>query len=354
MLNILDLSLQELKEWMKENSESQFRAKQVYDWIYKNNWDFNDMNNIPVALRDKLMKSFYIEVPKIIESLKSTSDDTEKFLLGYRDGNVIETVVMKYKHGNSVCVSTQIGCRMGCRFCASTIGGVVRNLSSGEILGQILAAQKAIGERISNIVLMGSGEPLDNYENVLKFINIVNSDYGLNIGQRHITLSTCGIVPKIYDLAEENLQITLAISLHSPNDVLRKTMMPIANRYSIEEIIEACKNYIQKTNRRITFEYSLVKGINDGIEQAEELIQLLRGLLCHVNLIPVNEIKENSYEKATSDNVKAFYNKLVDFGIETTIRKEMGADINAACGQLRRSYLEDKNTKKGCEKWWGY
>lgn len=347
MLNILDLSLQELKEWMKENSESQFRAKQVYDWIYKNNWDFNDMNNIPVALRDKLMKSFYIEVPKIIESLKSTSDDTEKFLLGYRDGNVIETVVMKYKHGNSVCVSTQIGCRMGCRFCASTIGGVVRNLSSGEILGQILAAQKAIGERISNIVLMGSGEPLDNYENVLKFINIVNSDYGLNIGQRHITLSTCGIVPKIYDLAEENLQITLAISLHSPNDVLRKTMMPIANRYSIEEIIEACKNYIQKTNRRITFEYSLVKGINDGIEQAEELIQLLRGLLCHVNLIPVNEIKENSYEKATSDNVKAFYNKLVDFGIETTIRKEMGADINAACGQLRRSYLEDKNTKKG-------
>ncbi|MCM0648726.1 23S rRNA (adenine(2503)-C(2))-methyltransferase RlmN [Clostridium swellfunianum] len=347
MLNILDLSLQELKEWMKENSESQFRAKQVYDWIYKNNWDFNDMNNIPVALRDKLMKSFYIEVPKIIESLKSTSDDTEKFLLGYRDGNVIETVVMKYKHGNSVCVSTQIGCRMGCRFCASTIGGVVRNLSSGEILGQILASQKAIGERISNIVLMGSGEPLDNYENVLKFINIVNSDYGLNIGQRHITLSTCGIVPKIYDLAEENLQITLAISLHSPNDVLRKTMMPIANRYSIEEIIEACKNYIQKTNRRITFEYSLVKGINDGIEQAEELIQLLRGLLCHVNLIPVNEIKENSYEKATSDNVKAFYNKLVDFGIETTIRKEMGADINAACGQLRRSYLEDKNTKKG-------
>jgi 23S rRNA (adenine2503-C2)-methyltransferase len=347
MINILDLNLQELKNWMNTNKESEFRAKQIFDWIYKNIWSFHDMNNIPTTLRNKLDNTFYIEIPEIIETLKSESDETQKFLLGYKDGNVIETVVMKYKHGNSICVSTQIGCKMGCKFCASTIGGVVRNLSSGEILAQILAAQKAIGERISNVVLMGSGEPLDNYDNVLKFIHLANADYGFNIGQRHITLSTCGIVPKIYELAEEDLQITIAISLHAPNDLLRKSMMPIAYKYSIEELINACKSYIEKTNRRVTFEYSLVKGVNDGPEQAEQLISLLRGILCHVNLIPINEIRENSYEKSTSDNVKAFYNKLTSLGIETTIRKEMGADINAACGQLRRSYLQGENEKKG-------
>jgi 23S rRNA (adenine2503-C2)-methyltransferase len=347
MINILDLNLQELKHWMNTNKESEFRAKQIFDWIYKNVWNFNDMNNIPTVLRNKLNDAFYIEIPEIIDTLKSDSDETQKFLLGYKDGNVIETVVMKYKHGNSICVSTQIGCKMGCKFCASTIGGVVRNLSSGEILAQILSAQKAIGERISNVVLMGSGEPLDNYDNVLKFIYLANSDYGFNIGQRHITLSTCGIVPKIYELAKEDLQITLAISLHAPNDLLRKSMMPIAYKYSIEELMNACRSYIEKTNRRITFEYSLVKGVNDGSEQAEQLISLLRGILCHVNLIPINEIRENSYEKSTSDNVKAFYNKLTSLGIETTIRKEMGADINAACGQLRRSYLQGENEKKG-------
>jgi 23S rRNA (adenine2503-C2)-methyltransferase len=347
MINILDLNLQELKHWMNTNKESEFRAKQIFDWIYKNVWNFNDMNNIPTVLRNKLNDAFYIEIPEIIDTLKSDSDETQKFLLGYKDGNVIETVVMKYKHGNSICVSTQIGCKMGCTFCASTIGGVVKNLSSGEILAQILAAQKAIGERISNVVLMGSGEPLDNYDNVLKFIYLANADYGFNIGQRHITLSTCGIVPKIYELAKEDLQITLAISLHAPNDLLRKSMMPIAYKYSIEELMNACRSYIEKTNRRITFEYSLVKGVNDGSEQAEQLISLLRGILCHVNLIPINEIRENSYEKSTSDNVKAFYNKLTSLGIETTIRKEMGADINAACGQLRRSYLQGENEKKG-------
>jgi 23S rRNA (adenine2503-C2)-methyltransferase len=346
MINILDLDLQELKQWMKTNKESEFRAKQVFDWIYKSVWNFDEMSNIPEGLRKKLKENFYIEIPEIVEILKSNSDDTQKFLLGYSDGNVIETVVMKYKHGNSICVSTQIGCKMGCRFCASTIGGVIRNLTSGEILAQILAAQKAVGERISNIVLMGSGEPLDNYENVLRFIYLVNSEDGLNIGQRHITLSTCGIVPKIYELAEENLQITLAISLHAPNDTLRRSMMPIAYRYSIEELINVCKAYIEKTNRRITFEYSLVKGVNDSSEQAKQLIELLRGLLCHVNLIPINEIRENSYKKSTSDNVKAFYNKLISSGIETTVRKEMGADINADCGQLRRSYLEGENDKK--------
>jgi 23S rRNA (adenine2503-C2)-methyltransferase len=347
MTNILDLNLQELKHWMKSNNESEFRAKQIFDWIYKNVWEFNEMKNIPASLKSKLCNTFYIGIPEIVQTLISDSDDTRKLLLRYRDGNVIESVIMKYNHGNSICVSTQIGCRMGCGFCASTIGGVVRNLSSGEILAQILVGQKNIGERISNIVLMGSGEPLDNYENVLKFICLVNSEDGLNIGQRHITLSTCGIVPKIYDLAEENLQLTLAISLHAPNDALRKSMMPIAYQYSIEELMKVCKYYVNKTNRRITFEYSLVKGVNDSLDQAEELVKLLKGMLCHVNLIPINEIREKSFKKSTTDNVKAFLNKLEGLGIETTIRKEMGADINAACGQLRRSYLQGEKEEKG-------
>lgn len=347
MINILDLSLEDLKAWMKENKESEFRAKQIFDWLYKNVWNFHDMNNIPLSLRQKLDNCFYIGIPEILQTLKSNSDETEKFLLAYADGNIIECVVMKYKHGNSICVSTQVGCRMGCRFCASTLEGVVRNLTAGEMLAQIMVAQKKIGERISNIVLMGSGEPLDNYDNVIKFINYVNADYGLNIGQRHITLSTCGIVPRIIELADRNMQITLAISLHASNDSLRKSMMPIAYKYSLQQLIEACKYYIKKTNRRITFEYALVKDVNDKREHAEELAKLLKGMLCHINLIPVNEVRENLFKKPSSQNIKTFYNILTSFGIETTIRKEMGADINAACGQLRRSYLENNKHYKG-------
>lgn len=343
MINIIDLSLDELKLWMKDNKESEFRAKQVFDWIYNNTWDFDNMKNIPQMLRDKLKKNFYIDIPKIVEEHTSTIDNTKKFLFAYRDGNLIESVVMKYKHGNSICVSTQVGCRMGCKFCASTIGGMIRNLSSGEILGQIIAGQKEIGERISNIVLMGSGEPLDNYDNVLKFIQLVNADYGLNIGQRHITLSTCGIVPKIRDLADRNFQITLAISLHASNDKKRKSIMPIAYQYSIIDIIEACKYYISRTGRRITFEYALVNNVNDSSEEAEDLSDLLRGLLCHVNLIPVNEIKEKEYKKSTSENIKRFTDILMNNGIETTVRREMGSDINAACGQLRRSYIDENS-----------
>lgn len=343
MINILDLSLEELKFWMKDNKESEFRAKQIFEWVYKGVWDFSDMKNIPLTLRQKLQDTFYIGVPHIVDCYESTADETKKFLLAYSDGNIIETVVMKYKHGNSICLSTQVGCKMGCRFCASTVGGVVRNLTSGEMLSQIIVAQKSIGERISNVVLMGSGEPFDNFENVIRFLTLVNAEYGLNIGQRHITLSTCGIVPRIYELAEMSLQITLAISLHAPNDDLRKSMMPIANKYSIAELIEACMYYINKTNRRITFEYSLVKNVNDSSEQAHELSELLKGMLCHVNLIPVNEVRENAFKKSSSENIKTFYNILTSSGIETTIRKEMGSDINAACGQLRRSYLEEKN-----------
>lgn len=347
MINILDFSLEDLKKWMKENGESEFRAKQVFDWIYKFVWEFEEMKNIPGNLKNKLSEAFCIGIPEVLQSLKSEDDDTEKFLLGYKDGNVIEAVVMKYKHGNSICVSTQVGCKMGCKFCASTLEGVVRNLTSGEILAQVLVASSKIGERISNVVLMGSGEPLDNYDNVVKFIDLVNADYGLNIGQRHITLSTCGIVPKIIELADKDMQITLAISLHAPNDSLRKTMMPIAYKFSIDELIKACKYYIEKTNRRITFEYALVNNVNDRKEDAKELGNLLKGLLCHINLIPVNEVRENLFKKPSTENIKTFYNILTSFGIETTIRKEMGADINAACGQLRRSYLKNNSQGRG-------
>lgn len=345
MTNILNYDLPELKLWMKENLENEFRAKQVFEWIYKGISEFNEMRNIPMSLIEKLNKSFYIELPKISHVLTG-EDGTNKYLLSYRDGNIIETVVMKYKYGYSICVSTQIGCKMGCTFCASTIGGIVRSLTCGEILAQVLVTQKHLNVRISNIVLMGSGEPLDNYDNVIKFINLVNSDYGLNIGQRHITLSTCGIVPKIYDLSELKLQITLAISLHAPNDYLRRSMMPIANRYSIDELLKACNVYIEKTNRRITFEYALVQNTNDKKEHAEELGALLKGMLCHVNLIPVNEVDENNYKKSTSEQIYSFQSVLEGFGIETTIRREMGSDINAACGQLRRSYIQSNSPAK--------
>lgn len=350
MENILNLNLDELKNWMELHGEKAFRAKQVYDWIYKNTFEFLDMKNIPKSTAQKLRENFYIGVPKVIERLDSKYGDTSKFLFEYSDGNVIECVIMKYDYGNSICVSTQVGCRMGCSFCASTIGGRIRDLTSGEILSEVLVAQKEIGERISNIVLMGSGEPLDNYDNVIKFIRLVNNENGLNIGQRHITLSTCGIVPKIYDLIKENFQITLAISLHAPNDDLRKKMMPVANKYSINEIIDACKQYSEITKRRVTFEYSLVKDVNDSTENAKELSNVLKDMLCHVNIIPVNSVKETSYEKPSKNTIEEFSKVLSKAGIENTVRKEMGSDINAACGQLRRKYLNQSDGKR-CEVW---
>lgn len=344
MDNILNFNIDEIKNWMKDKGESTFRAEQIMDWIYKNNvWNFDMMKNLPKKLRSILKREFYIEIPELVKIYKSQKEDTIKFLYRYNDGNVIETVVMKYNRGNSICVSTQVGCKMGCNFCASTIGGMVRNLSAGEIIAQILISQKYIGDRISNIVLMGSGEPLDNYENVIKFISIVNSSYSINIGQRHVTLSTCGIVPKIKELANKNFQITLAISLHSPENKLRARMMPIANKYSIDEIMDVCKYYIKKTGRRISFEYALIDDINDSTEYAEKLVSLLHGVLCHVNLIPVNKVKEKNYVKSSKNNIKNFLHILSRNGIETTVRKEMGSDINAACGQLRRSYLKSKN-----------
>ncbi|EKY26631.1 23S rRNA (adenine(2503)-C(2))-methyltransferase RlmN [Clostridium celatum] len=340
MYNIFDFTLEELQNWMKENGESAFRAKQVISWIYKGVKEFDEMKNIPVALREKLKENFLISLPTIVEVYESKVDDTKKMLLSLKDNNLIECVIMKYKHGNSICVSTQVGCRMGCKFCASTLGGRIRDLSAGEILSQVMVAQNYIGERISNIVLMGSGEPLDNFENVTKFLKLVNAEYGLNIGQRHITLSTCGIVPKIKELADLDLSITLAISLHAFSDEKRKVIMPIANKYSISEILDACKYYMDKTGRRITYEYSLVSGVNDSREDAKSLATLLKSMNCHVNLIPVNEIKENTLKRPSRKTVEDFENILKSYGIEVTIRREMGTDINAACGQLRRSYLE--------------
>lgn len=346
MDNLLNYTLEELKVWMKENGESAFRGEQILSWVYKGINQFDNMKNIPKSLISKLNENFIIELPKIIEVYKSDIDGTEKFLLGFKDGNLIESVLMRYKHGNSICISTQIGCRMGCKFCASTLEGRIRNLTTGEILSQVLVVQNHIGERISNIVLMGSGEPLDNYENVVKFLEVVSAEYGLNIGQRHITLSTCGIVPKIYELADKEYSVTLAISLHAFSDEKRKEIMPIANKYSIEQILEACKYYINKTNRRITFEYALVKEVNDSKEDAKALGKLLKGMLCHVNLIPVNEIKENTYKRSSKKSIEDFSEILKSYGIEVTTRREMGSDINAACGQLRRSYMETQEMRE--------
>lgn len=342
MKNILDLNLNELKTWMKENGEKEFRAKQVFTWIYNGVFEFDKMGNVPKATIAKLKENFYPGIPDIIRTLKSANSETRKHLFRLNDGNVVEGVVMQYIHGNSICISTQVGCNMGCKFCASTIGGAVRSLTSGEMLGQIIASQKELGDRISNIVLMGSGEPLDNFDNVIKFIRDVNAEWGLNIGQRHITLSTCGIVPKIKELADLDMQITLAISLHAPNNELRLQTMPIAKAYSIDKLIDSCRYYIDKTGRRITFEYALVKGVNDSAECAQELSKLIKGMLCHVNLIPVNEIKENELKQSSLNSINTFKEILVKHGIETTVRKEMGADINAACGQLRKSYIDSK------------
>lgn len=347
MDNILDYSLKELELWLKENKIEEYRGKQIFKFLYEGISDFNIYNNIPKSLNDKLNQNFYADIPRIVNIYESKDKNTKKLLLSYRDNNIIETVLMKYEYGYSICVSTQIGCRMGCRFCASGIDGLVRNLTPGEIMAQVIVGNTVLGERISNIVLMGSGEPFDNFDNVLKFIENVSKKETLNIGARHITLSTCGIVPNIIKLADLKPQLTLAISLHAYNDDKRRDLMPIANKYTIKEIMEACKYYINKTNKRITFEYALVNNINDSILDADGLSVLLSGMLCHVNLIPVNYVLEKSLSKSSKDNIIKFCQVLKKNNINYTIRREMGEDINAACGQLRRSYLEDKGENNG-------
>ena len=333
-----NLTEEELKEYIKSIGEKAFRATQIYGWIYKGARSFSDMKNIPKSLQEKLEEIAFIGNLNINLKLVSKLDGTRKYLFELNDGNIIESVMMEYEHGVTVCISNQVGCRMGCRFCASTIDGLVRNLEPWEILDQIIKIQEDIGKRVSNLVLMGSGEPLDNFDNTKQFLKLVNDKNGLNIGYRHITLSTCGVVPKMYELADLEIPINLALSLHSPYDESRKEIMPIANAYSIKEVIDACKYYIKKTNRRVTFEYSLIKGVNDSQEDAKKLASLLKGMLCHVNLIPINKVDERDYEKPDKTYIYKFRDNLQKENIPATIRREMGADINGACGQLRRKH----------------
>lgn len=337
--DLRDMTLNELENLCLYIGEKKYRAQQIFRWLYSGIDNIDNMPNLPEQFREKLKTRAYISKVIVERKYESSIDGTVKYLLKLEDGNIIESVFMRYSFGISVCLSTQVGCRMGCSFCASTIGGMVRNLTAGEIANEILIMQNESNERVSNIVLMGTGEPLDNFFNVTKFLKLVNSEKGLNIGMRHITLSTCGLVPEIVKLAELELQITLAVSLHAPNDEIRKKLMPIANKYTIVEILKACQYYIEKTNRRITFEYSMIKGVNDSLDNARELSNLLKRLLCHVNLIPVNEIEGKIYIKADTERIAQFRKILENSGIETTIRRELGADINAACGQLRKNYI---------------
>lgn len=342
-IEIKSLSLAQLKNIVTEMGEKAFRAKQIYEWLHQKQAEsFDEMSNLSAAFREKLKERCVLTTLKMLEVQTSKIDGTQKYLFALPDGNVVESVLMKYKHGNSVCISSQVGCKMGCRFCASTIGGWTRNLLPSEMLEQIYRIQKLSGERVSNVVVMGTGEPLDNYDNLLQFIRLLTDENGLHISQRNVTVSTCGIVPKMYELAEENLQITLAISLHASNQAKRAELMPIANKYSINEVLEACRNYFKKTGRRLTFEYSLVGGKNDTKEDAEELAHLIKGLNCHVNLIPVNPIKERDYVQSDKKVIENFKNKLEKYQINVTIRREMGRDIDGACGQLRKSYIDKK------------
>lgn len=343
--DLKSMNFNQVKMVMEELGEKAFRAKQIYDWMHTKLVDnFEEMTNLSKALRDKLSDNFELTSLNVVDKRESVKDGTCKFLFELSDNRVIESVLMKYKHGNSVCISSQVGCRMGCRFCASTLGGLERNLTPAEMLDQIYKIQKLSGERVSNVVLMGTGEPLDNYDNVLQFIQLLTDENGLNISQRNITVSTCGLVNRIRDLASEEFQITLAISLHAPNDKVRKEIMPIANKYTINEIIDAVTFYYNKTGRRISFEYSLVEGVNDSEDNAKELIHVLRGLNCHVNLIPVNPIKERDFKQTQMRFVQNFKNILEKNRINVTIRREMGSDIDAACGQLRKSYMDEHTT----------
>ncbi len=341
--DIMSMTIEEIEKLLLGLGEQKFRAKQIFEWIHsKGVLDYDGMTNLSKGLREKLFKETSLFKPKIIEKHVSDQDKTSKYLIELEDSHIIESVLMRHKYGNTVCISSQIGCHMGCTFCASTIDGLIRNLTPGEMLAQIYLIQEETGERVSGVVVMGSGEPLEKLDVTLRFIGLINNPKGQNIGQRHITVSTCGLVPQIYELADKELQITLAISLHASNDTMRRQTMPIANKYSIEEILASCQYYINKTNRRITFEYALIEGVNDSKEDAYELAKRLKGLLCHVNLIPVNEIKERSFKHSKARSIEEFARVLSGRGIETTIRKTLGSDINAACGQLRRSFIQSR------------
>lgn len=336
--DILSFSLNELEEEMKSIGEKKFRALQIFEWLHKKRAVcFEEMTNLSVELRDTLNSIFYVNRLKIVKRLESSYDNTVKYLYELSDGNHIETVMMDYKHGVSLCVSSQVGCKMGCKFCASAIAGFKRNLLPSEILLQLYESERDSGKKVGSIVMMGIGEPLDNYSNTLKFLDILSSENGTNMSLRHVSLSTCGLVDRIYDLADHKLGLTLSVSLHSSSDEKRSEIMPVNLTYNIGELIKACRHYIKETGRRISFEYSVIEGVNNSREQADELANLLRGINCHVNIIPVNKIKERSYS-STRKSASDFADYLCSRGINATVRRTLGTDINAACGQLRREY----------------
>ncbi|MBE5807410.1 MAG: 23S rRNA (adenine(2503)-C(2))-methyltransferase RlmN [Clostridiales bacterium] len=343
-IQLLSLSQDELLSFVKEDlGESAFRAKQIAEWLARGA-SIDEMTNLSAKLRASMNEIAVADPVRIMEVFPSKIDETEKFLYALEDGNIIEGVIMRYHHGDTLCVSTQVGCRMGCAFCASTLDGRVRDLTPGEILGQVVCVNRYIREkdasrRVHNIVLMGSGEPLDNYDNVIKFLRLVNAPEGLNISLRNISLSTCGLVPRMHALAREGLPVTLSVSLHAPNDAIRRQIMPVANAYPIDQLIAACRDYVENTGRRVVFEYALIKGVNDSLECADELAGLLRGLQCHVNLIPLNDVKERSLHAPDRRAVDAFLKRLGQRSVSATVRREMGADIDGACGQLRRKVI---------------
>ena len=347
-IDIKSMTPEELEAFLKELGEKPFRAKQIYDWLHvKLAERFEEMTSISKELQRKLDEACSLTCLRVVDEKVSNIDGTRKYLFALADGNIIESVWMQYHHGNSVCISSQAGCRMGCRFCASTLDGLARNLRPSEMLDQSYRIQRITGERVSNVVVMGSGEPMDNYDNLVRFIRLISHEKGLNISQRNLTVSTCGLVPEIRRLAEEGFQITLALSLHAPDDEVRKTLMPIANRYCLKDVLAACRYYYQQTGRRLTFEYSLVHGVNDNLREAAALSKLIRHEHGHVNLIPVNPIKERDFVQSGQKEIQDFKNLLEKNGINVTIRREMGRDIGGACGQLRKGFLDEEKAQGG-------
>ena len=337
MNDIKSMTLEELKTEIADMGEKAFKAGQIYSWLHKHGAEsFDEMTNISKDLRANLQKKYDIYNCTIEKKLVSVYDNTVKYLFRLGDGELIESVVMKYKYGYTICVSSQVGCKMGCKFCASGIAGFVRNLTASEILSQVYTAQRDLNIRISHIVMMGVGEPLDNFDNVMRFLSLISNENGLNISMRNISLSTCGVVTGIYKLMEKKLQLTLSVSLHAPNDKIRSNTMPVNDRWNIDELLKACKDYIKATNRRISFEYAMISGVNDSDECARELGKRLKGMLCHVNLIPVNSVKERDYKKSSDNRIAGFIKTLEKYGINVTVRRTLGSDINASCGQLRR------------------
>ena len=339
-MNLKNQTLPELADTIKELGQPAFRAKQVYSWLHKGVRSYEEMTNLPKSLRDSLAEKYPICPPQVVRKQESQRDGTVKYLWQLSDGNCVETVLMRYHYGNTVCISTEVGCRMGCAFCASTLGGLVRRLEPFEMLDQVLFTQVDSGLPVSHIVLMGIGEPLDNFDNVMRFLELVNSPEGMNISMRHISLSTCGLVPKIDELAKRNLQLTLSVSLHAPNDGIRDTIMPVNKLYPSQELIDACRRYYAATSRRISFEYAMIGGVNDSRENAKELLRRMKGLPCHFNLIPLNHVEESPLKPSTKETVALFQKTLEDGGIPATVRRTLGGDIDASCGQLRRKYTK--------------